>query len=67
MVQDFRFMNWYVVNFEYSNVINYNQMSFWGWDIDVGNEWEGVYMMVVGGYQSVFRGFVMFFMLLNLK
>lgn len=38
------------MNFEYSNVINFNNLSFGFWDIDVGNEFDGSYMMVVGGY-----------------
>ncbi|RYP03526.1 hypothetical protein DL764_005081 [Monosporascus ibericus] len=51
--QDFRLMNWHVANLEYSNAINYNQLSLSGWDIDAGNEWEGKHTMVVGGYQNV--------------
>ncbi|KAK3695074.1 flavin-containing amine oxidoreductase-domain containing protein [Podospora appendiculata] len=54
--QDYRLMNWHVANLEYSNAINYNQLSLQGWDIDAGNEWEGNHTMVVGGYQSVPRG-----------
>jgi len=54
--QDFRLMNWHVANLEYSNAINYNQLSLQGWDIDAGNEWEGHHTMVIGGYQSVPRG-----------
>ncbi|KAK0617939.1 flavin-containing amine oxidoreductase-domain containing protein [Bombardia bombarda] len=56
--QDFRLMNWHIANLEYSNAINYNQLSLQGWDIDAGNEWEGSHTMVVGGYQSVPRGLV---------
>ncbi|KAK8083776.1 flavin containing amine oxidoreductase [Apiospora saccharicola] len=51
--QDYRLMNWHIANLEYSNAINYNQLSLGGWDIDAGNEWEGKHTMVVGGYQSV--------------
>ncbi|RYP65257.1 hypothetical protein DL769_006369 [Monosporascus sp. CRB-8-3] len=51
--QDFRLINWHVANLEYSNAINYNQLSLSGWDIDAGNEWEGKHTMVVGGYQNV--------------
>ena len=54
--QDFRLMNWHIANLEYSNAINYHQLSLQGWDIDAGNEWEGSHTMVVGGYQSVPRG-----------
>ncbi|KAK4149495.1 flavin-containing amine oxidoreductase-domain containing protein, partial [Chaetomidium leptoderma] len=54
--QDFRLMNWHIANLEYSNAINYHQLSLQGWDIDAGNEWEGSHSMVVGGYQSVPRG-----------
>ncbi|KAK3328896.1 vacuolar protein sorting 33A-like protein [Apodospora peruviana] len=45
-------MNWHIANLEYSNAINYNQLSLQGWDIDAGNEWEGHHTMVIGGYQS---------------
>lgn len=51
--QDYRLMNWHIANLEYSNAINYSQLSLGGWDIDAGNEWEGKHTMVVGGYQSV--------------
>ncbi len=51
--QDFRLMNWHVANLDYSNAINYNQLSLPGWDIDAGNEWEGKHTMVIGGYQNV--------------
>ena len=54
--QDFRLMNWHVANLEYSNAINYHQLSLQGWDIDAGNEWEGSHTMVIGGYQDVPRG-----------
>ncbi|KAK7743676.1 hypothetical protein SLS62_010508 [Diatrype stigma] len=54
--QDFRLMNWHVANLEYSNAINYNQLSLSGWDIDAGNEWEGKHTMVIGGYQNVAWG-----------
>ncbi|KAK8087931.1 hypothetical protein PG997_002892 [Apiospora hydei] len=51
--QDYRLINWHIANLEYSNAINYNQLSLGGWDIDAGNEWEGKHTMVVGGYQDV--------------
>ncbi|TPX08933.1 uncharacterized protein E0L32_009637 [Thyridium curvatum] len=54
--QDFRLMNWHIANLEYSNAIDYSQLSLQGWDIDAGNEWEGKHTMVVGGYQTVPRG-----------
>ena len=54
--QDYRLMNWHIANLEYSNAINYHQLSLEGWDIDAGNEWEGSHTMVVGGYQNVPRG-----------
>jgi len=57
--QDFRLINWHVANLEYSNAINYNQLSLQGWDIDAGNEWEGKHTMVVGGYQTVPRGLML--------
>ena len=57
--QDFRLINWHVANLEYSNAINYKQLSLQGWDIDAGNEWEGKHTMVVGGYQAVPRGLML--------
>ncbi|KAB5551385.1 putative lysine-specific histone demethylase 1A [Coniochaeta sp. 2T2.1] len=57
--QDFRLINWHVANLEYSNAINYNQLSLPGWDIDAGNEWEGKHSMIIGGYQSVPRGLML--------
>ncbi|KAK8055573.1 flavin containing amine oxidoreductase [Apiospora rasikravindrae] len=57
--QDYRLLNWHIANLEYSNAINYNQLSLGGWDIDAGNEWEGKHTMVVGGYQSVPWGLAM--------
>jgi len=54
--QDYRLMNWHIANLEYSNAINYHQLSLQGWDIDAGNEWEGSHTMVIGGYQNVPRG-----------
>ena len=54
--QDYRFINWHIANLEYANATNYNQMSLKGWDIDVGNEWEGKHTMIIGGYQAVPRG-----------
>lgn len=54
--QDYRLINWHIANLEYSNAINYHQLSLQGWDIDAGNEWEGKHTMVVGGYQTVPRG-----------
>ena len=54
--QDYRLINWHIANLEYSNAINYRQLSLQGWDIDAGNEWEGKHTMVIGGYQSVPRG-----------
>lgn len=57
---DYRLLNWHVANLEYSNAINYHQLSLQGWDIDAGNEWEGKHTMVVGGYQCVPRGLLHF-------
>jgi len=54
--QDFRLLNWHIANLEYSNAINYNQLSLQCWDLDTGNEWEGKHTMVTGGYQAVPRG-----------
>lgn len=51
--QDFRMLNWHVANLEYSNAINYNQLSLQGWDIDAGYEWDGKHSMIIGGYQQV--------------
>ncbi|KAL2180299.1 flavin-containing amine oxidoreductase-domain containing protein [Thermothelomyces heterothallicus CBS 202.75] len=65
--QDFRLMNWHIANLEYSNAINYHQLSLQGWDIDAGNEWEGSHSMVVGGYQSVPRGLMQLPTPLNVK
>jgi monoamine oxidase len=53
---DLRLMNWHIANLEYSNAINYKELSLGGWDVDAGNEWEGKHTMVVGGYQQVPRG-----------
>lgn len=53
---DLRLLNWHVANLEYSNAINYSQMSLAGWDVDAGNEWEGKHTQIVGGYQQVARG-----------
>lgn len=57
--QDFRLFNWHIANLEYSNATNLNRLSSRGWDVDVGNEWDGRHTMVVGGYQSVARGLAM--------
>jgi vacuolar protein sorting-associated protein 33A len=57
--EDYRLLNWHIANLEYSNAINYGQLSLQGWDIDAGNEWEGKHTMVVGGYQSVARGLML--------
>lgn len=54
--QDMRMFNWHVANLEYSNATNVHQLSLRGWDIDMGNEWEGKHTMVVGGYQSLALG-----------
>jgi hypothetical protein len=53
---DLRLVNWHIANLEYSNAINYSQLSLGGWDVDAGNEWEGKHTMVIGGYQQVPRG-----------
>lgn len=53
---DLRLVNWHVANLEYSNAINYSQLSLAGWDVDAGNEWEGKHTQIVGGYQQVPRG-----------
>ncbi len=55
---DYRLINWHIANLEYANATNYHQMSLKGWDIDVGNEWEGKHTMIIGGYQAVPRGLV---------
>lgn len=54
--QDLRLINWHIANLEYSNAINYSQLSLGGWDLDAGNEWEGKHTMIIGGYQQVPRG-----------
>ncbi len=53
---DLRLLNWHIANLEYSNAINYGQLSLAGWDVDAGNEWEGKHTQIVGGYQQVPRG-----------
>jgi monoamine oxidase len=53
---DLRLVNWHVANLEYSNAINYNELSLGGWDVDAGNEWEGKHTQIMGGYQQVPRG-----------
>lgn len=53
---DLRLLNWHIANLEYSNAINYSQLSLAGWDVDAGNEWEGKHTQIVGGYQQVPRG-----------
>jgi len=53
---DLRLLNWHIANLEYSNAINYGQLSLGGWDVDAGNEWEGKHTQIVGGYQQVPRG-----------
>lgn len=56
MPLDFRLLNWHIANLEYSNAINYRELSLAGWDVDAGNEWEGKHTMIIGGYQQVPRG-----------
>lgn len=58
--QDMRLVNWHIANLEYSNARNLNQLSLEGWDMDVGNEWEGRHSMIVGGYQSLATGLAQF-------
>ncbi|KAL8288573.1 hypothetical protein RB597_000612 [Gaeumannomyces tritici] len=58
--QDMRLINWHIANLEYSNARNLNQLSLEGWDMDVGNEWEGRHSMIVGGYQSLATGLAQF-------
>lgn len=53
---DLRLLNWHIANLEYSNAINYKELSLGGWDVDAGNEWEGKHTQIVGGYQQVPRG-----------
>lgn len=53
---DLRLVNWHIANLEYSNAINYNELSLGGWDVDAGNEWEGKHTQIIGGYQQVPRG-----------
>ncbi|KAI9736912.1 MAG: hypothetical protein M1818_005963 [Claussenomyces sp. TS43310] len=53
---DLRLLNWHIANLEYSNAINYKELSLPGWDVDAGNEWEGKHTMIIGGYQQVPRG-----------
>ncbi|CAK7266582.1 hypothetical protein SEPCBS57363_002162 [Sporothrix epigloea] len=57
--QDFRLLNWHIANLEYSNAVNHDRLSLFGWDIDAGNEWEGKHSMIIGGYQSVPRGLML--------
>lgn len=56
MPLDLRLVNWHIANLEYSNAINYNDLSLGGWDVDAGNEWEGKHTQIIGGYQQVPRG-----------
>jgi monoamine oxidase len=56
MPLDLRLLNWHIANLEYSNAINYNELSLGGWDVDAGNEWEGKHSQIIGGYQQVPRG-----------
>jgi lysine-specific histone demethylase 1 len=65
--QDFRMLNWHIANLEYSNAINYNQLSLQGWDIDAGYEWEGKHSMIIGGYQTVPQGLSLFPTPLNIR
>jgi lysine-specific histone demethylase 1 len=56
MPLDLRLVNWHIANLEYSNAINYKELSLGGWDVDAGNEWEGKHTQIIGGYQQVPRG-----------
>ena len=51
--QDLRLLNWHFANLEYANAANLNKLSLGGWDLDIGNEFEGEHAQVVGGYTQV--------------
>lgn len=50
---DMRLLNWHHANLEYANAANLNQLSLGGWDMDIGNEFEGEHTEVIGGYTQV--------------
>ncbi|KAI9853484.1 MAG: hypothetical protein M1824_001214 [Vezdaea acicularis] len=54
--QDMRLLNWHFANLEYANASNVRDLSLGGWDLDIGNEFEGEHAQIVGGYQQVPRG-----------
>lgn len=54
--QDLRLLNWHFANLEYANAAPVDKLSLGGWDLDIGNEFEGEHAQVVGGYQQVPRG-----------
>ncbi|KAL9627926.1 MAG: hypothetical protein Q9204_006234 [Flavoplaca sp. TL-2023a] len=58
--QDMRLINWHYANLEYANAVNLSQLSLSGWDQDTGNEFEGQHAQVVGGYQQVPRGILLY-------
>jgi hypothetical protein len=54
--QDMRLLNWHFANLEYANAVNVGDLSLGGWDLDIGNEFEGEHAEVIGGYLQVPRG-----------
>ena len=54
--QDMRLLNWHFANLEYANAANVGDLSLGGWDLDIGNEFEGEHAEVIGGYLQVPRG-----------
>jgi hypothetical protein len=54
--QDLRLLNWHHANLEYANAACVNDLSLGGWDLDIGNEFEGEHTEVIGGYTQVPRG-----------
>jgi hypothetical protein len=54
--QDLRLLNWHHANLEYANAACVNDLSLGGWDLDIGNEFEGEHTEVIGGYTQLPRG-----------
>jgi hypothetical protein len=54
--QDLRLLNWHHANLEYANAACVNDLSLGGWDLDIGNEFEGEHTEMVGGYTQLPRG-----------
>ena len=65
--QDMRLLNWHYANLEYANAANVGKLSLGGWDQDIGNEFEGEHAQVIGGYQQVPRGILLYPSKLDLR